>query len=107
MKLVGAAERIVRGAWLHSSVVVVEGAPRLRSVLEDVYAALGLDWNPASVGAVAEEAPGVGVEDVRAALLEGYTPPYALHPVPIDTVALARAAELLDRHRVPLPPSDR
>ena len=54
VKLIGAAERIVRGAWLHSSVVVVEGAARLRAVLEEVYGALGLEWDPATVGAVAE-----------------------------------------------------
>jgi len=47
VKLIGAAERIVRGAWLHSSVIVVQSAARLRAVLEDVYGALGLDWDPA------------------------------------------------------------
>ena len=62
VKLIGAAQRIIRGAWLLSSVVVVDGAETLRAVLEDVYAALGLEWDPGTVGAVAEEAPGVGVD---------------------------------------------
>ena len=54
-KLIGAAQRIVRGAWLLSTVVVVEPAAALRAVLEDVYAALGLDWDPATTGSVADE----------------------------------------------------
>ena len=38
VKLIGAAQRIVRGAWLLSSVVVVQGAGRLRSVMSAVSA---------------------------------------------------------------------
>lgn len=100
VKLIGAAERIVRGAWLHSSVVVVNGAERLRAVLEDVYAALGLDWDPATVGAVGDEAPGVGLEEVRQALLSEYETHYTLSPASLTEADLARAGELLVRHRV-------
>jgi octanoyl-[GcvH]:protein N-octanoyltransferase len=100
VKLIGAAERIVRGAWLHSSVVVVEGAEALRAVLEDTYAALGLVWDPASVGAVADEAPHIGLEDVQAALIIGYRTRYSLSPASLTEADLARATELLDRHRV-------
>lgn len=100
VKLIGAAERIVRGAWLHSSVVVVQGAAGLRAVLEDVYAALGLDWDPASVGAVSDEAPGVGLEEVRRALLAEYETRYKLSPVSLSEADVARAGELLARHRV-------
>ncbi len=100
VKLIGAAERIIRGAWLHSSVVAVEGAPRLRAVLIDVYGALGLDWDAATVGDVASEAPGTELEDVRAALLAEYGRRYALAPATIAEAESARAAELLDRHRV-------
>ena len=100
VKLVGAAERIVRGAWLHSSVIVVEGAARLRAVLEDVYSALGLDWNPETTGAVCDEAPGIGIEAVRAVLLGEYKSRYALSPASLTEDDLARAGELLARHRV-------
>ena len=100
VKLAGAAERIVRGAWLHSSVIVVEGAARLRAVLEDVYSALGLDWNPETTGAVSDEAPGIGIEAVRAALLAEYKSRYALSPASLTEDDLARAGELLARHRV-------
>ena len=100
VKLIGAAERIIRGAWLHSSVVVVEGAGRLRSALEDVYGALGLGWEPSTVGDVASEAPGVGVEDVRRALLAEYSQRYELSPASLTEADLGRARELLERHRV-------
>jgi lipoate-protein ligase A len=100
VKLIGAAERIIRGAWLHSSVVAVDGAPALRAVLEDVYAALELDWDPASVGAVADEAPGVDIEEVRRVLLAAYESRYPLSRAALTEADLARAGELLDRHRI-------
>lgn len=100
VKLIGAAERIAKGGWLHSSVVVVQGAARLQAVLEDVYAALELDWDPASVGAVGDEAPGAGLDEVREALLAAYRTRYTLSPVSLSAADLARAGELLARHRV-------
>jgi octanoyl-[GcvH]:protein N-octanoyltransferase len=100
VKLIGAAQRIIRGAWLLSSVVVVEGAATLRAVLEDTYDALELDWNPETTGAVADEAPGVNVEDVRGALLSEYGRRYPLVPTAIDADALRRAGDLIERHRV-------
>jgi hypothetical protein len=100
VKLIGAAQRVVHRAWLLSSVIVVQGAPGLRAVLEDVYGALGLEWDAATVGAVADEAPGVGIDDVRRALLAEFDARYHLKPAPIGDLALARARELLGRHRV-------
>jgi lipoate-protein ligase A len=69
VKLVGTAQRVVRGAWLLGAVVVVSDPGPLRAVLEDVYAALDVAWDPATVGAVGEEAPGVGSSEVEPALL--------------------------------------
>ena len=100
-KLIGAAQRIIRGGWMFASVVVVESTDRLRPVLEDVYAALALDWDPASVGAVADEAPGVGVDEARRSLLETYADRYELVPGgAVTDEDLAAAAALLHRHRV-------
>jgi octanoyl-[GcvH]:protein N-octanoyltransferase len=99
-KLIGAAQRIVRGAWLLSSVVVVEPAARLRAVLEDVYAALGLEWDPATTGSVADEAPGVSVEAVRDALLAEYARRASLTPATLSAPELAAANDLVARYRV-------
>jgi octanoyl-[GcvH]:protein N-octanoyltransferase len=100
VKLIGAAERIIRGGWLHSSVVVVDSAGPIRDVLVEVYAALGLDWDQETTGAVAAEAPRVGVDDVRHALLDQYATRYRLSVASLTPAELARAGELVDRHRV-------
>jgi octanoyl-[GcvH]:protein N-octanoyltransferase len=99
-KLIGAAQRVVRGGWLLSTVVVVDLAGDLRGVLEDVYAQLGLEWDPATTGAVAHEAPGVSVEDVREAILAEYARRAALIPRPLAETELAAANELVGRYRV-------
>ena len=99
-KLIGAAQRIVRGAWLLSTVVVVEPAGRLRAVLADVYSELGLDWDPATTGAVADEVPGTDVEDVRAAILAEYARRASLTPRSLTGAELAAADELVLRYRV-------
>jgi octanoyl-[GcvH]:protein N-octanoyltransferase len=99
-KLIGAAQRIVGGAWLFSTVVVVGGAGPVRAVLEEVYAALGLDWDPASVGSIAAERPGATVDEVQAALLAPLRGRYRLVPSAVGDAERAEARDLLSRHRV-------
>jgi lipoate-protein ligase A len=70
-KLVGTAQRLTRHGYLFSAVVLVADPEPVRAVLVDTYAALGLDWRPASVGAAADHVPGLTVTDVEAALLAG------------------------------------
>ena len=105
-KLIGAAQRIISGAWLFSSVVVVGGARLVRDVLVEVYAALGLEWDPGSVGAVADEVEGATVAQVQAALLGRLGARYRLTPSVMGEVERAAAQERLDRHR-PVPGSRR
>jgi octanoyl-[GcvH]:protein N-octanoyltransferase len=100
IKLIGAAQRIISGAWLFSSVVVVGGSLPVRTVLEDVYAALGLDWDPASAGSVADERAGVSVEQVQAVLLDQLAGRYRLLPSTLADSETAAARDLVDRHRV-------
>jgi octanoyl-[GcvH]:protein N-octanoyltransferase len=72
VKLVGTAQRVVSGGWLFSSVIVVENSAPIRKVLTDSYAALGLEWDPATAGAVNDLVPGVDVDAVEEALLATY-----------------------------------
>jgi len=72
VKLVGTAQRVVAGGWLFSSVIVVENSAPIRAVLEASYAALGLDWDPATAGAVDDLVPHLGVDAVEAAVIETY-----------------------------------
>ncbi len=99
VKLIGAAERIVKGAWLHSSVVVVESATAIREVLVDVYATLGLAWDPDTTGAIADEAPGVTLEDARRSFLAMYAASYRLTPASLAPADLERSGQHLPRHR--------
>ena len=110
-KLIGASQRIIRGGWLLSSVVVVEPAAQLRAVLEDVYAELALEWHPATTGSVAAEAPGVGIDEVRDALLAEYAhvrpltpaglrPSSSLSPANCSNATASRSDRLVDRYRV-------
>src|SRR5215211_7107640 len=57
VKLAGTAQRLVRGASLLGVVIVVRGGARVRAVLEDVNAALGLEWDPATTGAAEDGVP--------------------------------------------------
>ena len=64
IKLAGTAQRVVKGAWLFSTSLVVENAEPVRDVLTDVYKALELPLDPTTVGAVDDAVPGVTVADV-------------------------------------------
>jgi octanoyl-[GcvH]:protein N-octanoyltransferase len=90
-KLAGIGQRVIHGGAHVGTVVVVEDAESIRRVLEPVYAALRLDWDPATVGAA--ERPW---EAVRDALLEAYATRYELVTGSLDpeTLELARALEL-------------
>ncbi len=108
-KLAGTAQRLVPGAWLFSAVVVVADPDPLRAVLEDVYADLGIDWDPETVGAADRSRPGVRVEDVRRAVVDAVVGSAAesvpggadvtTEPLPESLVSSAR--DRRDLHRVP------
>lgn len=70
-KLVGTSQRVVRGAWLFSALIVLDDRERVSQVLADIYAALGEPFDPASVGSVADEAPGLALEEVERIILAG------------------------------------
>ncbi|WP_442961079.1 lipoate--protein ligase family protein [Pseudarthrobacter sp. J64] len=72
IKLIGTAQRVVAGAWLFSSVIVVEDSAPIREVLTQSYAALGLDWDPATAGAANDLVPGVDVGIVEQAVIDAY-----------------------------------
>jgi len=94
-KLAGIAQRVVAGAALASAVIVVDHGPALRAVIAEVYAALGLEVDPATAGAITDRYPGVGTESVLAcaveAVAERYEPTVSGDPAP---QLLQRAREL-------------
>jgi octanoyl-[GcvH]:protein N-octanoyltransferase len=96
VKLVGTAQRVLRHASLLAASVAVSGADRLRDVMRDVYEALELDMDPATVGAVADEVA-VSIDDVERAVLDAYD---VRDAAPLDPATLALATQLEARHRL-------
>jgi lipoate-protein ligase A len=102
VKLVGTAQRLVRGGSLLGAVVLVRGGARVRAALEDVNAALGLEWDPATAGAAEDEVPGLSVDEVERAVLDAYAAAGLgpLAPDELDVTTVARARELAARVRL-------
>ncbi|MFJ2352022.1 biotin/lipoate A/B protein ligase family protein [Glutamicibacter sp. NPDC087673] len=73
VKLVGTAQRVVSGAWLFSSVFVVEDSAPLRQVLDGVYQAMGIPMDPTTVGAANDLLAAVTTEAFISALLDEYS----------------------------------
>jgi octanoyl-[GcvH]:protein N-octanoyltransferase len=96
-KLVGTAQRIVRGAWLFAGSVVVCDPEPVRRVLTDVYAALELGWDPATAAAVSDTVPDVTVDAVETAVLRAFGERFVLREA-----ASAAATEEAARGRQPL-----
>jgi lipoate-protein ligase A len=100
-KLVGTAQRLVRGGWLFGVVMLVLDPEPVRAVLTDVYAALDLDWDPGTVGAVDGSAAGVTVDDARAAVLRAYAQLGSLVPGELPAATVELAGSRAERHRLP------
>jgi octanoyl-[GcvH]:protein N-octanoyltransferase len=106
VKLVGTAQRMVRGAWLFSAVLIFDGAAALRPLLRDVYAALELPFDAASVGSLVEEVPGMLLDDVESIVLDAYEDRYGLDDrarlpgTDLPAGLLDEARRLLSHHTV-------
>jgi lipoate-protein ligase A len=98
VKLIGTAQRVVRHASLLAASVAVHGGDVLRAVLTDVYAALELDWDPATAGAIDDEVAGATLDAIEQAIVQ--TAPYDLTEAALDAETLALAAELQPRHTI-------
>ena len=73
MKLIGTAQRLVRGgALLGASDRPVGDGPGVRAVLEEVYAALEFDWDATTAGAIDEEVPGLSLDAVERAVIAAF-----------------------------------
>lgn len=96
VKLVGTAQRIVRGAWLFSALVITSDEDVIRPVLDGVYRALGEDFDPASVGSLGGERGELTTQASYDALVRAYPPTVG---VP-DGETLKRAETLLADHQI-------
>lgn len=100
-KLVGIGQRMIQGAAHVGFVIVVTDSGLVREVLEPVYGALGLDWNPETVGSVEDELPGTGLTEVEDALLTSLGSGRSLRARELDSTTLAQAESIAERFRSP------
>ncbi|MGD9736481.1 MAG: biotin/lipoate A/B protein ligase family protein [Solirubrobacterales bacterium] len=99
VKVAGIAQRATRRAALTSASLVVRDATPLRQVLQDVYGALSIELDPATVGSLEEELPGIRVEVVAAELIARLHGDAEVVTAGLDAGTNGLAAELLPRHK--------
>ena len=93
IKLMGVGQRLAKKAAHVGGVITVNRTDLLLRALIPVYRALGLEWRPPTVGTLGDVHPGVGNDEVLAALKAELANHYSLSRDRIDQdlVASARA----------------
>ncbi len=97
-KLVGTAQRMVPGAWLFSSLIVVGDERRIRPVLAEVYGHLGQDFDALSVGSLTRERPGLDLDHLETLVRSAHGVGGQGQPIGGDLLSLARS--LVAQHEV-------
>ena len=98
VKLAGTAQRSIKGASLVTAMVIVEGSAPLRAALVDVYAALGIDWRPATAGGAADIVRSLTAAEVERTLVATLAAHERLTAGALDGATLALAGELRAAH---------
>jgi octanoyl-[GcvH]:protein N-octanoyltransferase len=99
VKLAGIGQRLITGAAHAGGVVVATDSALLRSALEPVYAALELDWDPATAGSIEDEVAGTTLDAVEEALVAELGRHFELADADLDPETVALGAELEGAHR--------
>jgi octanoyl-[GcvH]:protein N-octanoyltransferase len=94
-KLMGVGQRVVKRAAHVGGVVVVGGSDRIREVLVPVYDALGLAWDPNTVGSLEDELGSIQWESAAEAIIQEFARRYRLNEGQVSADTLARARELI------------
>lgn len=94
-KLMGVGQRLVQRAVHVGGVVVVDDTLRVREVLVPVNRALDLEWDPATVGSLADEVPELTWEQAERAILARFARAYQLDEGSLSApvIDLARVLE--------------
>lgn len=98
-KIAGVAQRIISGAALTTAVLVVDGGPSLRTIIGEVYNALGLPVEADAAGAVSDQRSDVSVESVFGRVLEVVRAHHRAEPASLHGDLVERAARLVHRCR--------
>lgn len=68
-KVAGIAQRIVRGASLTTTALVVDGGDVLRTIIAEIYSELDLPLDPTTVGALSDRYKEVRIEQIMSAIV--------------------------------------
>ena len=71
VKIVGIAQRVMRGARLLTASVVLESPDRLRPVVDAVYGEMNLEWSQATLGSLRDEGVPLSRDEMTAELVTG------------------------------------
>jgi lipoate-protein ligase A len=99
-KLVGLGQRLLAHAAHVGGVVVCDGSAEIRRVLVPVYDALGLSFDPATVGSICDEVGFCDFDHTRDAIIEQFERRYEVVRQPLDGQTLELARRLAHDHRV-------
>ncbi len=99
-KVMGVGQRLVKGAAHVGGVIVVREAERIARVLEPIYAAMELEFDPEAVGSADQDAPDLRLEEVRDALLARFAEQVALEAAEPEPELLALAESFESEHRL-------
>ena len=105
-KVAGLGQRMIPGAAHVGVVITVSGSPRLREVLNPVYGALGLEWDPSTAGALDDREEGVDLESVERAMIGAFEREAEIEECELDPATLALARERSALYLSPAPDPD-
>ena len=96
VKLVGTGQRVVRNAWLFSTLIILGADAQLRPLLTDIYRHLDLPFDATSVGSLTSERPGFDPDTFEQRVTAAYG---VLEPAPLDDATIELAETLSADHR--------
>jgi octanoyl-[GcvH]:protein N-octanoyltransferase len=97
VKLSGIGQRMIRGGAHMGGVIVASGGKEVAQALEPVYAALELEWDPATSGDVSEElGRRVDPGEIEEALIAELARAYELVDAELDDETVRRAERSLE-----------
>jgi lipoate-protein ligase A len=107
-KVGGLAQRVIKGGAWTEAVIVVSGSEELGPALDRVQHALGVPWQPATLGQLSDARAGLTAERTREALIEVVeSRPPVRREASLPPPLRRRAASLRERHEINPEPSRR
>lgn len=101
-KVMGVGQRLAKQAAHVGGVIVIDSAEAINDVLDPVYGALGIDFDPAATGALRQRQPSIGARDVAAAVVAELAEIADVARATLSSALVAEGRRLLPDHLVPV-----